>query len=79
MIGLMTSFLLFDQKREVTKGLFVLRITQNSILKIQFPSLKTLSHISCLNSLFFFSPNLSNNVFGLNISFNFHLKNRTST
>ena len=52
MIGLMTSFLLFDQKREVTKGLFVLRITQNSILKIQFPSLKTLTHISCLNSLF---------------------------
>ena len=48
----MTTFLLFDPKKEVTKGLFGLRITQNSILKIQFPSLKTLTHILIL---YFFS------------------------
>lgn len=53
MMVLMTSFLLFDQKKEVTKGLFDLRITQNSILTVQFSSLRTLTHISYLNSLFF--------------------------
>lgn len=53
MMVLMTSFLLFDQKKEVTKGLFDLRITQNSILTVQFSSLRTLTHISYLDSLFF--------------------------